>query len=108
MTTLYFDVGENKASRTYILHNGPLTTSTPVDLTTASTVVMFISDGFPSATKTCTFVADATGSVTVELENTDLTVSGQFRFKTRVTFADSTVVDLPKPGFDYLAVGTVS
>lgn len=108
MTTLYFDVGENKQTRTWTLRNGPLPTSPAVDLTTATGVVLICTTPFPTPSKACTFVADATGSVSVTMLAADLTLSGRFNVKTRVTFADGTIADFPKPGFDEIDVGTPS
>jgi hypothetical protein len=108
VTTLYFDVAENLAIRTWVLRNGPSSTSTPVDLTNASSVVAVIGKRFPTALKSCTFLADTTGTVSVMMLAADLTTAGKFTMKTRVTFNDGTIVDFPKPGYDEVDVGTAS
>ena len=102
-TTLYAVQGDNKAVRTVVLRNGPLASSTPIDLTTA-TAVQLNATGPATLTKACTFVADATGTVTVTLLTADLATPGGYQIEWQVTFADSTVITVPSPGTDSLKI----
>lgn len=103
MTVLYATMGDNKQTRSVILRNGPNPTSTPLDLTNATAVVMNAS-GLATSPKTCTFLTDATGSVSVSLVTADLAKAGNFQIEWQVTFADGTVTTVPSPGTDTLVV----
>jgi hypothetical protein len=102
---VYFDVGENKQLRTWHIYNGSGASKVAVDLTNASSVAAVIWGSFTASSKAMTFTADATGKVQLEMDAADLTVDGRFPFRTRVTFADGTIADFPKPDYDYLQIG---
>lgn len=106
-TVLYFVAGDNKQLRSWIVRNGPLPTSPPIDLSAATAVeihVPGIPSGTPAGTLPCTFVADATGTVSRTFAAADLVKAGLFGFETQITFADGTVATVPDPGADQIKI----
>jgi hypothetical protein len=110
MSTLYFTKGDNKAVRTWTLRNGPLPSSSVVDLTNASALEIH-AIGMPNPTMTVSVSGSPTaGTVTRTFLTADLAVafSGarelDFEFETQVTFVDGTIATFPSPGKDTIHV----
>ncbi len=104
-TELFLNVGDNRALRSWrLLSRNPVTGAlTAVDLTTASAVEIH-APGMANPTMSCTFLADATGTVSRMFVTADLVNDGDFPFETQVTWADTTVQTFPNPGTDLIHV----
>lgn len=104
-TELFLTQGDNQQLRRWQIYSrDPITgQATPVDLTTATAVRMH-TVGSAVTDMACTFLTDATGTVSRVFLTADLATTGDFPFETQVTWADGTIATFPSPGKDVMHV----